>query len=62
MTKFSSILQQDLDISLVGEVLWLLGGGTLVVNGLGIYGASKHKTWPLTAVRILLFIPMDFSV
>lgn len=40
-----------MDISLVGEVLWLLGGGLLVVTSLGIYGASKDKTWPLTAVR-----------
>lgn len=62
MTKLPSIQQQDLDISLLWEVLWLLGGGTLVVKGLGIYGASKHKTWPLTAVRTHLFILMNFSV
>ncbi|KAG5261725.1 hypothetical protein AALO_G00287660 [Alosa alosa] len=49
---------QDVDISLVEEVLLFLGGGTLVVNGLGIYGASKHKIWPLTAYITATLIGM----
>ncbi|KAL2088084.1 hypothetical protein ACEWY4_016912 [Coilia grayii] len=40
---------QDMDISLLWELFGLWGGGIVVATGFGIYGASKNKTWPLTA-------------
>ncbi|XP_063058022.1 uncharacterized protein LOC134451465 [Engraulis encrasicolus] len=39
----------EVDVSVLWELFGLMGGGMMLTSGLYIYGATRDKTWPLTA-------------